>query len=254
MPKLGIKQQLTLDHDSWATTHRLLETITCNIRWRWVKGHQPQGSGKHWKVEVALNNFCDKKAGAARSLRQGLELDPFFPDQICGILCKGQRVHGSHREAIMLASHGRALQDYICEKSKWTAPTFHSIDWSGFHSYIRTLSKVKHTNVVKLVHNWVNDGHQKGLFLESTEPTACPAECGRTENHQHYLACFAPPMLAQKKICKQKFDKLWTTTRTATPIARALRYLITCVINETDPLPRHQSPSPSPFDKALFKA
>ena len=94
MPKLGIKQQLTLDGDLWATTHRLLVAIKCKIRWRWVKRHQSQGSGKNWKVEVAINNSCDEQAGAARNLRQGLELDPSFPDQICGILCEGKRLNG----------------------------------------------------------------------------------------------------------------------------------------------------------------
>ena len=33
-------------------------------------------------------------------------------------------------------------------------------------------------------------------------------------------------------------------TRTATPIRRALRYIITCVMHETEPLPRHFSDSP----------
>ena len=61
-PKLGIKQQLTLDQDLWATTQRLLKALPCKIQWRWIKGHQTQGQGKKWKVEIEINHLCDKKA------------------------------------------------------------------------------------------------------------------------------------------------------------------------------------------------
>ena len=39
VPKLGIKQQLILDHDLWATPQRLLEALPYKIRWKWVKCH-----------------------------------------------------------------------------------------------------------------------------------------------------------------------------------------------------------------------
>ena len=44
VPKLGIKQQLVLDYDLWATTERLQAELICNIQWEWVKGHQTQGT------------------------------------------------------------------------------------------------------------------------------------------------------------------------------------------------------------------
>ena len=44
-PKLGIKQQLVLDYDLWATTERLKKVLPCKIRWEWVKGHQTVGMG-----------------------------------------------------------------------------------------------------------------------------------------------------------------------------------------------------------------
>ena len=34
LPKMGIKQQLILDHDLWATTQRLSQEIQCAIRWK----------------------------------------------------------------------------------------------------------------------------------------------------------------------------------------------------------------------------
>ena len=33
VPRLGIKQQLVLDYDLWATTERLQEALKCNIKW-----------------------------------------------------------------------------------------------------------------------------------------------------------------------------------------------------------------------------
>ena len=67
VPKLGIKQQLTLDH-LCATTERILAAIKCKKRWRWVKGHQVKYTGKKWKVEIDINNFCDGNAEEDRGL------------------------------------------------------------------------------------------------------------------------------------------------------------------------------------------
>ena len=38
-PKMGIKQQLVLDYDLWATTDRLQAALPCVIYWEWVKEH-----------------------------------------------------------------------------------------------------------------------------------------------------------------------------------------------------------------------
>ena len=43
-------------------------------------------------------------------------------------------------------------------------------------------------------------------------------------------------------------------TNTAIPIARALKYIITCVISETEPLQRRLPASPTPLDAKLFQA
>ena len=33
-PRLGIKQQLVLDYDLWATTERILQALPCIIKWK----------------------------------------------------------------------------------------------------------------------------------------------------------------------------------------------------------------------------
>ena len=129
-------------------------------------------------MEVEINNFCDSRAEVARCLNKGPEVDPFFSDQICGITYKNTRLHGTPKAAILMASHGAAVQEYIYEKSKWSSSTFNSVDWVNFDRYVNTLDRVQHTNVVKLAHNWVNDGHQRDSFSEGLEQTLRPSECG----------------------------------------------------------------------------
>ena len=197
VPRLGIKQQLVLDYDLWATTERLQDEILCNIKWKWVKGHQTQGQGSKWKLEVAVNNFCDTKAEEASSA-PSLGGGPFFPDQQIGITWNGERQHGSPRQAILMAMHDNNLRDYICKKAGWTSVVFDSVDWGGLERYLDSITAVQRTNAIKMTHNWIHDGYQKDLFATDGEAHLCPAECRRQEAHQHYISCYAPQMTNAK--------------------------------------------------------
>ena len=56
----------------------------------------------------------------------------------------------------------------MCMKTHLKSETFEIVHWEGFDNYMWSLAKVQQTNVVKLVHDWVNDGQLKELFsLES---------------------------------------------------------------------------------------
>ena len=46
----------------------------------------------------------------------------------------------------------------------------------------------------------------------------------------------------------------WGDLRTAIHIARALKYIVTCVISETEPLQRRLPASATPFDIKLYQA
>ena len=61
-------------------------------------------------------------------------------------------------------------------------------------------------------------------------------------------------MLSQNKKCVDKLTQTWKKLKTATPIARALKYIITCVTSETEPLQRRLPASPSPLDSTLYQA
>ena len=252
VPRLGIKQQLVLDYDLWSTTERLQEALHSTIHWEWVRGHQTQGRGSKWNLDIAINSFCDRQAEKVRVKYSTVRNDPFYPDQQIGIKWEGERLHGSPRTAINTATHDKNLQDYICEKERWTPRIFTSVDWRGLEAYLGSLPATAQTNVIKLTHNWVHDGYQKDLFAQDGDRHPCPAECGRLEAHQHYLSCYAPPMTTAKAKCMQDMKKIWKKTRTATPIRRALQYILSCVMHETEPLPRRFSSTP--INIMIFKA
>ena len=50
--------------------------------------------------------------------------------------------------------------------------------------------------------------HANKATSEGLKSTPCAAKYGMVEAHQHYLSCYAPPMLAQKNKCINNFDKL----------------------------------------------
>ena len=105
-----------------------------------------------------------------------------------------------------------------------------------------------------MVHNWIYNGQQQDLFAKQTHFTHCPAECGKIEYHQHYMACYAPPMIIQNNNCMIKLIKTWKGFKTAIPIFRALTYIITCVISETEPLQCKYSVLAPSFDTMVFQA
>ena len=61
-------------------------------------------------------------------------------------------------------------------------------------------------------------------------------------------------MLIQNTTCVNNLRTHWAKLKTAIPIARALKYIITCVISETEPLQRRLPASATPFDIMIFQA
>ena len=107
-----------------------------------------------------------------------------------------------------MAAHDNNLQTYICDKAGWSSQVFHYVDWEGLDSYLSSLPAATQTNAIKMVHNWIHDGHQKDLFSTEGEVHMCPADCGRWEAHQHYISCYAPPMTIAKAKCMRDLNKV----------------------------------------------
>ena len=133
--------------------------------------------GNKWKLDVALNNFCDIKAENGRSLQMMGDSDPLFSDQKIGITRLGEISHESPREAIMEATRDLDLKDYICKKANWSSEIFDSVDWGSLKHYMQTLPGTRLTNVIKMTHDWIHDGRQKTLFSTEGDAHLCPAEC-----------------------------------------------------------------------------
>lgn len=74
-----------------------------------MKGHQTQGEGPTWKLDVELNNFCDNKVETGRTAQQDMETDPVYPDQNYGFRW-GETFTWGPRDAIMLDSQAEDLK------------------------------------------------------------------------------------------------------------------------------------------------
>ena len=116
-----------------------------------------------------------------------------------------------------------------------------------------TICAVRQTNMIKMVHNWINNGEQQGIFSQGAELIRYPAECGKVEYHQHYLSCYSPLMLVQKNKYIRQMYKTFKATKTAISIARALKYIIRSVMSETESFQRHFSNSSSISDIKLYQ-
>ena len=60
-------------------------------------------------------------------------------------------------------------------------------------------------------------------------------------------------MLSQNKKCVDRLTQTWQKVKIATPIAQALKCIVTGVISKTEPLQRRLPASPSPLDSALYQ-
>ena len=96
---------------------------------------------------------------------------------------------------ITVVSRDLDLQEYTQKETSSLAAQFHMVDWDNFGMAMKYLPSVYQTNVIKLVHDWVYDGHQQDLFPNLEALRAYLAGCGNIETHQHNISLFDPPMI-----------------------------------------------------------
>ena len=85
--------------------------------------------------------------------------------------------------------------EYLMSKNKhWTRDIYNTIDWEAMGSVLRKMKDTEATNVIKMVHGWQYDGHQKDFFYDNDEEFSCPAGCGQKEGRMHYVQCKAKEM------------------------------------------------------------
>ena len=62
------------------------------------------------------------------------------------------------------------LVECLMSKNKhWTRDIYNTIDWEAMGSALRKMKDTEATNVIKMVHGWQYDGHQKDLFYDIDE-------------------------------------------------------------------------------------
>ena len=89
---------------------------------------------------------------------------------------------------------------------------------------MKKVQGIKATNIIKVVMNWQNDGHQNGLFYGTD--ANCPA-CGKaTEDHLHFLRCTDPLLSRMNKRLISKLLKALHQTRTAGIIALLFKRIL----------------------------
>ena len=104
-----------------------------------------------------------------------------------------------------------------------------------------------------MVHNWQNDGYQKGLFYGVDKDTMYPAGCGPRETRLHYLYCKAPSMKKAHQRHKEIFHHTHAKLKTAKVIYDAPESIIgaTQTGDKTPTLRLHYD---SPIDRAVQAA
>ena len=84
----------------------------------------------------------------------------------------------------------------------------------------------------------------KNIFSKEGEVHLWLTQYDKMEAHLNYISYFSPQMVYKKTKCIRDLQKFWKSTRTATPVTSALKYILTCIMNEIEPFPRRFSTSP----------
>ena len=231
---------MTLDFDLWRELISVIRKISVPLEWkkvdshvdlrRYKKGQTPKGN----KLAFRLNEAADEMAGKVRRQMNEPPEEHFFPESHVMVKCKGQFLYGNISAKIIDSIHSPLLQEYIRQKNGWDSQTFQMIDWVAMETYVKTLSGTQETNVIKLVHSWQNDGHQKSLHSEGEETAACPA-CGLYEDHFHFVRCKDSRMRQRFQELKDDFQKTHGGIHTALPIFQSFKSIIRALQTGTIP-------------------
>ena len=141
------------------------------------------------------------------------------------IECSGEFSYGKVSARITEIITSPFLQEYLQDKNKWDTQTFNSINWKAMGAFMKSLTGEQETNVIKLVHNWQNDGHQNHLHSEGKETPECPV-CGKYEHHYHFFYCKNSQMTQQYNKCRDTFIKAHKKMHTASSIFHIFKQVL----------------------------
>ena len=124
------------------------------------------------------------------------------------------------REEITLDRHRTFLQT----KYGWSCPIRESIAWHSFHLCAQRTRLINATNRSKLVHNWLNLGHQRATMAPSSADKACMCPyCSLPEDFVHLLSCKAPRAMKFRYDATEDLRKSLGSNVVDTTILRVLK-------------------------------
>ena len=95
------------------------------------------------------------------------------------------------------------------------------------------LPATRATNVIKLVHNWQNDGHQQFLHSEGETPNLCPC-CDKPEDHLHFLWCKSKEMNLNFRHRYDDFLVQQQRLKTCLPLLRSFKRIFGAIRHSYD--------------------
>lgn len=83
------------------------------------------------------------------------------------------------------------LMTYLMRKNPhWTETISGTMDWDTIFFCMSKISPTRVTNVLKLVHDYQNDGYQKYLFYGISEECKCPIGYGKLESRLYFFSVY----------------------------------------------------------------
>ena len=92
-------------------------------------------------------------------------------------------------EQIQYALYAKPMFAYLLERYEWVDAQLSSINWRAIGLAKSRLSKDQSIRATKIMHNWLNVGHQKVKITRNPEAGTCPCYGSAHETQEHLYQC-----------------------------------------------------------------
>ena len=167
-----------------------------------VKGHQDDDTPYELlPLPARLNVVCDRRA---KVMMQKMELSKTKPPPPEGstvaLYLRNALITTNLDQKIQFAKYSEDMFKYLCDKFEWVDRQTSEINWKAIGLAKRRLSHAESIRVSKLMHEWLNLGHQKKKIHGSETDALCPC-CGTAhEDQDHMFQCQSEPTRAAVSI------------------------------------------------------
>jgi hypothetical protein len=156
-PKRGIYPMLERDYDMLGTARKIWRELPITVTGKWVKGHF---TGDNRETQHDLNDLADHLAEQFQSNPpQGYHtrrMPLLHPEHEATLYYNGSIMttkQTTFRQIIYRQLFGKALQQNISKKERWTQSQFDSISWEAYGAAFRSQTIFQQISVTKLSHS-----------------------------------------------------------------------------------------------------